>query len=608
MIRFDYGMCGTRRVLTMSSNKELIVRPLQENERYTAISHTWGDTRNSIEGIGWDVPSWISCLTCKALVEAYNSVWIDSLCIKQFDEEDVKMQIKEMHNIYRSAQGVVVVLVGNYSAQLSALRRTAQLLINLEMVEECTLSSSDCLYVKILEEMRDAVVIAREMPWFRRVWTLQEAILSVELTFVGFNENSVLQTDVTTIDELTKFTRIWDEMSDASDAFFDINDYEGNIWLAGSRHPCSQDIIDTNSIVVDVGNIMHSIKPLNLRWYKDLTGKDAKTTLEHTTDTVFRQLGSNKRECQRLHDLVYGICALFDISLTVDYNKKFEDVFLEALQQLVKQGVFVLPERPQPIHGYTWLPNLEHIDLRDVWRTVRDWDFYHNVKNEGTNIFAKGNLVQMRQPHVFRSSMKSVADALKAIVPFVPIKKDFDVSCFDPSALTITCVVLWMYKNHGRNDMQAIDVESLIYLILCGHMQLKILQDLHLVATDFAPHGIHSARQINYILECCDLVWSVESVYRNVLYLHYSDAILVLKKKMGLVLYNAPSPVQASNTYGVFYKRMKFSKVHGITSNVLAQNSDGIWDNHGRALFWYISRWDILESKVLVGTVHSLAC
>lgn len=41
------------------------------------------------------------------------------------------------------------------------------------------------------------------------------------------------------IDEFIKFICIWDEMSDVLDVFFDINDYEGNIWLVGLRYLCS---------------------------------------------------------------------------------------------------------------------------------------------------------------------------------------------------------------------------------------------------------------------------------------------------------------------------------------------------------------------------------
>ena len=204
------------------------------------------------------------------------------------------------------------------------------------MVEVCTLSSTDCPYLIILEEIRDVVAIVREMSWFRSMWTLQEATLSVQPTFVGFDEGA-LQTDVTTVEELTEFTRIWDEMSNVSRTFFDINDFEGNVCLVGSKHPCTWEIIDTMSIVVDVSSVMHSIKPLKLKWYKDLTRRDAKTTLEYTTDIVFRQLGSKNRECQELHDLVYGICALLDINLTVDYERQFKDVYWDALKQLVNK-------------------------------------------------------------------------------------------------------------------------------------------------------------------------------------------------------------------------------------------------------------------------------
>ena len=110
-------------------------------------------------------------------------------------------------------------------------------------------------------------------------------------------------------------------------AFFDINDFEGNVCLVGSKHPCTWAIVDTMSIVVDVDRAMHNIRPLKLRWYKDLTRRDAKTTLEYTTNLVCRQLGSKNRECQELHDLVNNICALFDINLTVDYERQFKDIF-----------------------------------------------------------------------------------------------------------------------------------------------------------------------------------------------------------------------------------------------------------------------------------------
>lgn len=170
MILFEYGRCGIKRVLTMS-NSELIIRPLEANEKYVAISHTWGDTTNTIEGIGWTVGSWICLETCKALVEVYNTVWIDSLCIKQNDELDKAAQIKNMHNIYGDAEDVVVVFTGHYLEQLDALDCLTQLFKDLKTVllgGDCT-STPDCAYVKSFQEIRAATIIVREIPWFRRV-------------------------------------------------------------------------------------------------------------------------------------------------------------------------------------------------------------------------------------------------------------------------------------------------------------------------------------------------------------------------------------------------------------------------------------------------------
>lgn len=113
---------------------------------------------------------------------------------------------------------------------------------------------------------------------------------------------------------------------------------------------------------------------------------------------------------------------------------------------------------------------------------------------------------------------------------------------------------------------------------------------------------------VRYILKCCEMVWRVESVYRNVLYLYNFDVILICKKKLGFMLYDVLFLVKMSNIYGVFYKYMKCFKVYVIIGNVFVWNSDGIWDNYGWGFFWYIFRWDIFESKVFVGIVYLVVC
>ena len=65
------------------------------------------------------------------------------------------------------------------------------------------------------------------------------------------------------------------------------------------------------------------------------------------------------------------------------------------------------------------------------------------------------------------------------------------------------------------------------------------------------------------------MAWRPESVYKDVPYLHNCDATLICKKKLGLVLYSAPSSILTGNTYGVFYKRMKCSTVHEYKPNTV---------------------------------------
>lgn len=364
--------------------------------------------------------------TCRALVGAYDNVWIDSLCIKQRpeDEPDKDAQIRNMHKMFGAAEYVVVVLTGDYRAQLTALRRLTQLLIHLRTLgQECT-SSRNCPFVETMEGIKDAARTVSKMPWFKRVWTLQEAILPLFLT-LGF-EGETMEIDVTI------------------------------------THPCTSSVMDTLRLCKNVGNIVDSMRPVNVQWYNNMKRRYQIKTLDYTADTVFKQLGRNKRNCKYMNDRVYGVCALLGIEMAhVGYKRKFKDVFLEAVKDLVKRGICVLPLRPQLVHGQTWLPSLEHIDRKDAWKTVKsscvlneEQDSYHNMLCKGDRVFAKGRLIQIQNPYNLRTSMTAIKKTLQAFVKAVLWGKNFDAGTIqDPVLLSITCVVLWMYRNRG-NDMQ----------------------------------------------------------------------------------------------------------------------------------------------------------
>lgn len=607
MVRFEYGEAGARRVLTIC-NGELLVRPMQSNDSYIAISHTWGGLHTTIEGIGWNVASWLSDQKCKALVHAFGKIWIDSLCIKQDDELDKSLQVKDMYNTYVDAQKAVVVLTGNYEVHLTALRRATQLLVDLGKVGQCS-SSPHCPYITTLEEISMAASTLREMPWFRRVWTLQEAVISLYLTFVGF-QGDMLQTDVTTEEELHGLVRAYDHVSDM----------ESNTWLGSMTHPCTANRIDPLSVASFVCEIVDSVRPIIQLWYKDLSGKDAVNTLRYCMDLVCKQVGSNNRECHELNDLVYGVCALLEINITdIDPTRQFEGLFFEALNHLVGRGVFVLPPRPHVIHGKTWLPSLEDIASRDAWRTVKSscvlseaLDMYHKIICTGASIYAKGVLVQFHHPQVLYVNMDGAKNLLESIVQSVHNSEDFNASNIDPPLLTITCVVLWMFRQSGHDDcVMTRDVESLMHIVH-NHMHSQIILEIErarpaiLSLSTYHQHLATTSQKVHFILQCCSLCSDNKNVYKSVTLRGDRNVVLVYQKKIGLVLYNAPeSLVRPYSTYGVFYKNSASSRVREINCNVLARNDNGIWDNHGQAAFWYITRsWSISQWTVPIGTLQ----
>ena len=591
-------------------NGELLVRPMQSKDSYIAISHTWGDLRNNIDGIGWNVASWISDQKCKALVQAFGNIWIDSLCIKQDEELDKSLQVKDMCNTYVDAQEAVVVLTGNYEVHLTALRRVTQLLEDLGAVGECS-SSPDCPYITTLEEMSVVASTLREMPWFRRVWTLQEAIISSSLTFVGF-QGDMLQRDVTTEDELHKLVRAYDHVSDM----------ESITWSGSLTHPCTANRLDPLSVASFVLKVVNSVRPIIQLWYKELSGKDAVNTQQVTMDLVCKQVGSNNRECEKPNDLVYGVCALLEININdMDSTRQFEGLFFEALNDLVSRGVIVLPPRPHVIHGKTWLPSLEHIASGDAWRTVKSscvlsevLNMYHKIICTGASIYAKGVLVQFHNPQVLCVNMDGVKNLLESIVQSVLNDEDFNVSnVIDPPLLTITCVVLWMFRQSGSEDfVMTREVESLIHLVH-NHVHLQIIEEIErarpaiLGLIKYCRHLATRSQKVHFILQCCSLCSAEDNdVYKNVIVRGDRSVVLVYQKKIGLVLYNAhESLVRPYSSYGVFYKNSTTSRVREINCNILARNDDGIWDNHGQAAFWYITRsWSIGQRRVLIGTLQ----
>jgi hypothetical protein len=601
-VDFCYLSAGTIRVLT-ATEKGLSIRPLQQGERYVSISHTWGGVKRGISGINWDVASWISYQACESLVKTFENVWIDSLCIKQDDEDDKREQIKIMHDIYRKANYTVVILIGSVKTQLDALRRAKELLEGLCRMGECT-ASDGCPYFTAMKELRDAAVKIKSIQWFQRVWTLQEAVISEELRFAGLEDDIVI-TDISTEDEMYGFTHAFDLASDT----------ESNVWLGSFVHSCIKSKIDPLSVAKDISNVADSIRPLHLQWYNSMSGKDALDTLEYTADTVFRQLDNQNRRCEKVHDLVYGVCALLGINSPADYSRPFDGVFLDAVKQLATLGICSLPPWPEQAHGKTWLPSLRHICLVDAWKTVKsacalseESDMYHKIVCKGTDVLAKGAFVKIHKPQVICANLDEVDSKLRAIVNSVRNFGNLDLGT-NEQLLAVVRTVLWMYRNRG-NDRSVTErnVRNLIKGLHSGTIQLtydEVQETVPAITRALVQDNYSESQMVRYILEACCLVTANTNVYRC-LPLQGYKAVLVSKRGIGVFMYKAPLQAHTYGSYGTFSKRSLLpGKVCETSCNILELvGDDGIWDNHGQALCWYITGYrDVCNATVKVGSL-----
>lgn len=125
-------------------------------------------------------------------------LWIDAVCINQADLEERASQVRMMRDIYNKASGVIIWL-GETTPNLSAAVRTIEFLSNNFLVETSISPSSVvsstglCLRSEHLEQLKICTSSVPDMaytlvahffslPWFRRIWVLQEAFSHITIT------------------------------------------------------------------------------------------------------------------------------------------------------------------------------------------------------------------------------------------------------------------------------------------------------------------------------------------------------------------------------------------------------------------------------------------
>ncbi|KAH8893672.1 HET-domain-containing protein [Thozetella sp. PMI_491] len=164
--------------------------PVEDTARprwYTALSYTWGppvfDALVEIEGYIKLITSTLYC-ALRSLRRSDEAVmlWIDQICINQDDNSEKASQIPLMARIYRRAYSTVAWL-GDVPRAPSVFQMLDEIYGRLQFVE--SIESLDDLerygLPSISSNSWADVWNLLSRPWFRRLWVIQETVLSRHL-------------------------------------------------------------------------------------------------------------------------------------------------------------------------------------------------------------------------------------------------------------------------------------------------------------------------------------------------------------------------------------------------------------------------------------------
>jgi hypothetical protein len=173
----------------------LHVKNLSDKPSYEALSYAWGTIRSSNLAIINGCPvrvqeSLDSGLRRLRLADQPRTLWVDALCINQRDVRERSHQVQQMCRIYKSAQQVVVWL-GEWPDLDTCLdpeecrRSWIQNLDDWSHLSTTRVTPStekrkaiSMQLTPVSEHLCQHVVEISKLPWFRRLWIIQEFILS----------------------------------------------------------------------------------------------------------------------------------------------------------------------------------------------------------------------------------------------------------------------------------------------------------------------------------------------------------------------------------------------------------------------------------------------
>jgi hypothetical protein len=332
----------------------LEVASLDDRPAYTALSYVWGTDppRNeiTIDGASFLVTQSLhTALTHLQFEDVASGLWIDSICINQSDNDEKAKQVAEMGSIFSQAENVLIWFGtaterGNVIADViyqfpHELQKTSdetcrelddyfELLFELESTAQL-----DSLIGKAMSTPENRALVPAQdfylefylfldgIQWWRRIWVIQEFVLASNCHF-QFGTRKI---------EFDAFCLMM---------ICSMNVLSGSVSALWFNNRTDEHLRGYKTA-----------KP-NLDLYTTLvahrTGKSLKYDLFYMLcRTYCRPLyfypPEYRSSASILHDYIYGLAGLAgteyaDLGLSFDYNKKWQDVYLELALAMIKSG------------------------------------------------------------------------------------------------------------------------------------------------------------------------------------------------------------------------------------------------------------------------------
>lgn len=162
---------------------------LDDQPQYEALSYAWGDPNLRYPVVVDDIATNVTLNLTAALTQLrhlhrHRDLWVDALCINQADTAEKTHQVNLMKEIYSSTSSVILWLGAVAEDSLapgrcsSAVMTRRQAFDAFQCLTALTWEEKDFhTHLGLEAEWEAAMSLLFRLPWWRRIWTIQEATL-----------------------------------------------------------------------------------------------------------------------------------------------------------------------------------------------------------------------------------------------------------------------------------------------------------------------------------------------------------------------------------------------------------------------------------------------